>query len=330
MCSGNHCDLRELIRLLTPTTEDLRRFALRDESHFHDLLDLLGESQPLDHTSKPTSSIKLHDVLRGRFKVGISLPRGGWQYLSIVDIAIDKPWTEFLVSELHQILGYPDDARPRDDIERIPQNRVILRHESELSSIAEILRHWIEKCCNSHSRCQPWKGAQLPTRVIDVGCSDGSEEPRLYNSRGESGGYVALGHCWGGKLPLKTTTSNLNSHCRSIPLSNLPPTFRDAVLVTRAIGLQYLWIDALCIIQDSKDDWEAESLVMNDVYSAAHLVLVAVDGFDTSHGLNVNAASNVAVKLPKLKNTFSNITEDAHQLFVEPAKRTFLSISQSP
>lgn len=71
----------------------------------------------------------------------------------------------------------------------------------------------------------------------------------------------------------------------AIPLDSLPQNFQDAVVTVRALGLRYLWIDALCIIQDSAKDWEIEAARMNDVYGSAYLTLVAtsattsIDGF---------------------------------------------------
>ncbi|KAK8075092.1 hypothetical protein PG997_009755 [Apiospora hydei] len=80
-----------------------------------------------------------------------------------------------------------------------------------------------------------------------------------------------VNHCWGGTLTkdLKTTSANLRSRFRGIPHEILPPSFRDAVTITRALGVRYLWIDALCIIQDSKEDWAAESVKMASIYGNA-------------------------------------------------------------
>ena len=55
----------------------------------------------------------------------------------------------------------------------------------------------------------------------------------------------------------------------------MPATFRDAVTVTRDLGLRYLWIDSLCIIQDDDQDWEAESAKMGSIFDAAHIVIGA-------------------------------------------------------
>lgn len=60
-----------------------------------------------------------------------------------------------------------------------------------------------------------------------------------------------------------------------MPMSELPRNFRDAIIVTRVLGLRYLWIDSICIIQDSKDDWEEQIGKMGSIYGTAHLVIAA-------------------------------------------------------
>ena len=97
--------------------------------------------------------------------------------------------------------------------------------------------------------------------------------------------WVALSHCWGTAQPLITETSNVENHCREIALSKMPRTFRDAIFVTRALGIRYIWIDSLCILQDSKKDWLSESAMMEDVYRNAVLTISADAAPNSSTGL---------------------------------------------
>ncbi|KAL8695076.1 MAG: hypothetical protein Q9218_000354 [Villophora microphyllina] len=69
-----------------------------------------------------------------------------------------------------------------------------------------------------------------------------------------------------------------------IPLSSMPRTLQDAVEVVKKLGLEYIWIDALCIIQDSRSDWETESARMKDVYSGAYLTIVATSAGSSADG----------------------------------------------
>lgn len=108
----------------------------------------------------------------------------------------------------------------------------------------------------------------MPTRVIDVG-TPRSPHLRLHitNADLSMSPYAAVSHCWGGVQNVKQLReANLLSLVRGIDPNELSPTFRDAITVARRIGLQYLWIDSLCIIQDSLEDWTRESSKMREVY----------------------------------------------------------------
>ncbi len=121
-----------------------------------------------------------------------------------------------------------------------------------------------------------WNGCNLPRRVLDVG--DGEELENLQLKETESstqGRYIALSHCWGKSLPIKTTTKNLLEHSQNIRMSDLTQTFRDAVFLTRQFNIRYLWIDSLCILQDSRTDWETESAKMGDYYGSSWLTIAA-------------------------------------------------------
>jgi hypothetical protein len=65
----------------------------------------------------------------------------------------------------------------------------------------------------------------------------------------------------------------------------MPATFRDAIEITKRLGIRYLWIDSLCIIQDNAVDWERESSRMSTIYNHSYITLAAtgarsdVEGF---------------------------------------------------
>ncbi|KAF2998176.1 hypothetical protein E8E13_003570 [Curvularia kusanoi] len=122
----------------------------------------------------------------------------------------------------------------------------------------------------------------MPSRVLDV-AHVGSDIVRLTETAAGTGQYLALSHCWGGKVPIQTTSENYTAMMKGIDFTNLPRTFQDAVSVTRDLGQRYLWIDALCIIQDDTKDWEQESGNMAAIYQNAHMVIGA-DMSVSSHG----------------------------------------------
>lgn len=69
------------------------------------------------------------------------------------------------------------------------------------------------------------------------------------------------------------TVRNVDSRVEGLSLSSLPPSFRYAAFLTRELGIRYLWIDSLCILQDSREDWVRESVQMGQVYSASYCTI---------------------------------------------------------
>jgi hypothetical protein len=109
---------------------------------------------------------------------------------------------------------------------------------------------WLKDCMTTHTTCRRLNrdNKQLPTRVIDVGSPEGNHEPRLIVTNGACGSWAALSYCWGGDSNFILNARNMLHMLSGIPLESFPATLRDAVYVTRRLGLRYLWIDALCIL----------------------------------------------------------------------------------
>ncbi|KAK3362568.1 heterokaryon incompatibility protein-domain-containing protein [Lasiosphaeria hispida] len=145
-------------------------------------------------------------------------------------------------------------------------------------------RTWMEECTATHASCPKLGNASLPTRVLDVEPLDRHENPRVYITRGESARYIALSYCWGGPQPLTSTTATIGSNVRGIPLKSLPQTLKDAITVTRKMGCKYLWIDALCILQDSDDDKSREIGQMARIYRDSYCTISAASAKAVSDG----------------------------------------------
>jgi hypothetical protein len=125
----------------------------------------------------------------------------------------------------------------------------------------------------------------LPTRILDIG-PDGSKNFRLIETNGGVGYYAALSHCWGPshKRPIMTTLANYQDRKTSIPWPTIPKAYQDAILAVRELGLSYIWIDSLCIVQDDHSDWLTESAKMGDVYKFARITIAASHASDSSQG----------------------------------------------
>lgn len=144
---------------------------------------------------------------------------------------------------------------------------------------------WIRECMGpDHESCTKVTEAELPARVVDVGI--GNSAIRLVEPPyGTVARYICLSHCWGREQIITTTTSTLKERLAGIKMGDLSKTFQDAVGLTRRLGVQYIWIDSLCILQDDRRDWQVQSAQMCDIYSKAYLTISATHSRDGRGGL---------------------------------------------
>ena len=146
-------------------------------------------------------------------------------------------------------------------------------------------KKWLNACIRGHESCgwprdvsnEAWK----PTRLLYVG-TDNDTQLRLCERHEIPIGvrYTTLSHCWGANVNGQTdritlTIRNHTTWIKSINMNDMMQTFKDAIRVTRGLGLEFLWIDSMCIIQDSKDDWLHESSLMSNVYKYAYCGIAA-------------------------------------------------------
>lgn len=133
------------------------------------------------------------------------------------------------------------------------------------ATVRKQMRCWLDQCDAEHSQClnrADWDSL-LPTRILDLGSLPTSDEivargdswRELFHERevrlvetlpGQRGPYVALSYCWGSSLPCKTTKVNLGTHINGLDIGGLPKTLQDSIIVTRVLGIRYIWIDCLC------------------------------------------------------------------------------------
>jgi len=147
-------------------------------------------------------------------------------------------------------------------------------------------REWLRDCLHNHEDCRSSRGiSPLPTRLVSVQRRESSLIAHLCESASlpPNTDYLSLSHCWGNVKFTTLTTTNHQQFRDSIPIAELSRAFQDAFLVTVELGFQYIWIDSLCIIQDQKSDWRAESSKMASVYQNA-VCNITASGFES--GLN--------------------------------------------
>ena len=151
----------------------------------------------------------------------------------------------------------------------------------------DFVEPWLQRCRDEHPSCGPSDMHWHPTRLLDFlsPASQYADKVRLISlPDGEEAQYAALSHRWGDFLPMQLTTSNKAELEAGIEVAGLPKTFRDALHLARRLDL-YLWIDSLCIVQDSREDWEREARVMGMVYANAEVTIAATGARNSLDGL---------------------------------------------
>ena len=148
---------------------------------------------------------------------------------------------------------------------------------------------WLDNC-HLHDNCgKVPSDVALPYRLLVVSPQDAPAVARLRSTNGEKGSYLALSYCWGSEQTYVLTSENIELLMRGLEEHLLPQTIRDAMAVTRTLGFQYLWVDALCIMQDSDNpaarfDMDKELARMYDVYSNATMTIAAACASSVTDG----------------------------------------------
>ncbi|KAI3324604.1 HET-domain-containing protein [Xylariaceae sp. AK1471] len=185
----------------------------------------------------------------------------------------------------------------------------------------ELLRQWLQDCDSNHAGCDEEAKETLqmivPTRLIDVG-KKGSPNVHLLEtyygwiSQVQHFRYIAVSHPWGDKVEHNhycTTRLNIDHHKAGIPIDVLPDTFKDAILVTREFGVQYLWIDSLCIVQGEGGDFDEEAKHMETVFSSAYCVIAATRAKGMSSGFIKSRPERKVVKFERPGKTSFYVCE---------------------
>lgn len=122
-----------------------------------------------------------------------------------------------------------------------------------------------------------------PKRILDLaGLSQGRLRLRDTADLDIAGRYATVAHCWGNAKTLKLLSGNIAALQDQILAGDLPTSYKEALLVARKFDIQYLWIDSLCIIQDSPEDWLREASMMGQVYRHSLLNIALAGAADSS------------------------------------------------
>ncbi|KAM0430089.1 hypothetical protein ACHAPT_006095 [Fusarium lateritium] len=204
---------------------------------------------------------------------------------------------------------HPEDSSQRELLLRIDKDPFVLEHDILIHASSEHPSPWdgvplfddiptatdsdasfafalaaLKECLDNHSLCDNSTDGFLPSRLVQIQESS----VRVVETHGMNPAqtkYLALSHCWG---PPETITAQLNDetyqeYMKEIPAASLPKTFHDAMVITRKLGYQYIWIDSLCIIQHNLECWVKEGSQMCQIYENSLLTLAAASS-SSGHG----------------------------------------------
>jgi hypothetical protein len=198
-----------------------------------------------------------------------------WQSFGSNSITMHSKWEGNLCQfGVIDIKDHAFEPSAEDDLED---------HTGSYNSL-KMAKEWLSKCVLEHSACSGGTDANFwPSRLL---CLGDDHRIRLHTSKDYPAilSYMTLSHCWGDAQFIKLQQSNKETFEKEIPWDSLPQTFKDAIRVARHLGSKYLWIDSLCIIQDSEQDWMAESKMMGKVYKNAVCNIAASDAGNSREG----------------------------------------------
>jgi hypothetical protein len=176
-------------------------------------------------------------------------------------------------------------------------------------------REWLKECDDKHREiCAATNDkTQLPTRLVHLK----SWQPKIIDSATivvppEGVRYIAFSHKWG-KMPedALTTKANLPARIKVIPKKSIPPSFADAIAITKALGCNYLWIDCLCINQGEDGDFAEQAVSMQAVFSNAYCVIAAASADGAVHGFLKRDIESHPLRAVKVGSVyFSAVTND--------------------
>ncbi|KAK4228839.1 heterokaryon incompatibility protein-domain-containing protein [Podospora fimiseda] len=208
-------------------------------------------------------------------------------------------------AEFHVVADPDDPAAKSGDV----MGRYIGR-STELDNHCEHIKSWMESCQERHAEClQSLSGMEtfskqdslLPTRCIQVQFNpeNGQLESFLVETAGLSGRYITLSHRWiSDTEKCSTTSQNIQQRLNGASLGPLPPLFTDAFLLAARLGIPYVWIDSLCIIQKDAQEWEKESIRMANYYQRSILTVACPANSTTGLFNCMGQVSNLPLPVP--------------------------------
>lgn len=224
----------------------------------------------------------------------------------------------------------------------VPRCKPISSGSASQECLSQV-RSWIAYCEQNHEACRKehiamaWNTSQppLPSRVLEVGQQEG-DVIRLKHSKGSTGRYICLSHCWGQNPTLMLTKANLSTLSNGISKKDLQAVYRDAIEFCKRLGVKYIWIDSLCIVQDDANDWALESAKMASYYGQCYICLAATSAADHDEGCSTtnqswNFNGDGMDELPyhvRIRTATKHIQKDLHSEYFPLLKRAWVRLER--
>lgn len=187
------------------------------------------------------------------------------------------------------------------------------------------IRGWLKHCTGSHSHDDSPTDVSMerPTLLLDVGFIESANLRLVENDEAATAPYIALSYVWG-RVPerlkrLYLNTGTKTGYLEKIPESELPDTIRDAIFVTRGLGIRYLWVDALCIVQDDKNLKDKEIMKMHDIYAGSYLTVQAASTSAVMDSFLVKRSGH-ALPDQRLRYSQKGSTKKPQYIYMRPAE----------
>lgn len=144
---------------------------------------------------------------------------------------------------------------------------------------------WMQACVQTHQKCKPPRatGSSVPSRLVSV--EEEGKTFRLVTDAPQDTRYLTLSYRWGSTTQSYMLTEQTQAHLLAgLPTAVLPKTLQDGCCIATGLGFRYLWVDRLCILQDSREDWSFEASKMAEVYRNSFCTISASGSFDEDGG----------------------------------------------
>jgi hypothetical protein len=176
-------------------------------------------------------------------------------------------------------LSYGSNCQARREASRNPRafpvNTPIDTINTGDSRCLEMAASWLQECKRNHKDCNAnldlANSVVRPIRVIDTSTVTLQLVSTVDWAAEKSPSYMTVSHKWRSTGMTKLLGCNLGEMQRGIQIQTLPAVFRDAVILAKALEIRYVWIDALCIVQDDPDELQNEISNMGYIYQNAVL-----------------------------------------------------------